>query len=68
MLGHCGTGAHAKLLRDSLDDSQNRNSSGVDGMLAGYIMLQPKQGWDYLKSILSNPKRDFLFDMPHYDD
>jgi hypothetical protein len=60
MLGHCGTSAHAKLLRDSLDDSQNRYSSGVDGMLAGYIMLEPKQGWEYLKSILSDPKRDFL--------
>jgi hypothetical protein len=60
MLGHCGTAAHAKLLRETLDDSQNRYSSGVDGMLAGYVLLEPKEGWAYLKSILKDEKRDFL--------
>jgi hypothetical protein len=60
MLGHCGTAEHAKLLRALLDDSNNRYSSGVDGMLAGYILLQPQEGVAYLKSILGDDKKDFL--------
>jgi hypothetical protein len=60
MLGHCGTAEHAKLLRELLDNSQNRYSSGVDGMLAGYILLKPGEGFSYLKSILGDNKRDFL--------
>ena len=48
------------LLRQLLDDSQNRYSSGVDGMLAGYILLKPVDGIVYLKSILADEKRDFL--------
>jgi hypothetical protein len=60
MLGHCGTAEHAKILRESLDDTQNRYSSGVDGMLAGYVLLQPKEGWEYLRSILGDDKKDFL--------
>src|SRR5436305_13221191 len=60
MLGRCGTAAQAKLFRSVLDDSEKRYSSGVDGMLTGYIMLDPKDGWAYLTSILRDPKRDFL--------
>jgi hypothetical protein len=60
MLGHCGTAEHAKLLRELLNDSQNRYSSGVDGMLAGYILLKPEDGFSYLKSLLGDDKRDFL--------
>lgn len=61
LLGHCGQAKHADLLRKMLDDPQKRVTSGVDGMLAGYIMLKPKEGWDYLLSIVKNPKKDFLF-------
>ena len=38
LLGHCGTAKHADVLRKMLDDPQKRVTSGVDGMLAGYIM------------------------------
>ncbi len=66
MLGHCGTAEHAALLREMLDDPKKQASSGIDGLLAGYIMLQPKEGWAYLRNILENSKengqpREFLY-------
>ena len=60
MLGHCGNEKHAALLRTMLDDQQKQPASGVDGMLAGYVMLKPKEGWDYLKGILKDPHKKFL--------
>lgn len=60
MLGHCGTPEHAKVLRKLLDESQHRSASGIDGLLAGYIMLRPSEGWEYLRTILTDDKRDFL--------
>ncbi len=59
MLGHCGKTEHAKLLRSMLDDPEKRLVTGSDGILAGYIMLQPKEGWDYVRSILKDDKKEF---------
>jgi hypothetical protein len=60
MLGHCGNAKHAELLKKLLDDAQKQSSTGVDGMLAGYVMLQPKEGWAYLQNILKDPKKEFM--------
>jgi len=35
-------------------------STGVDGVLAGYTMLQPKAGWDYTQAILKDPSKEFM--------
>jgi hypothetical protein len=59
MLGHCGTADHAKVLRTLLDDPQRRFTSGMDGMLAGYVLLQPKEGWSYVAGIMKDDKLDF---------
>jgi hypothetical protein len=59
MLGHCGKAEHAELLRGLLDNPQKRVSSGVDGILAGYVMLEPKEGFDYVRGILKDPSKDF---------
>jgi hypothetical protein len=61
LLGHCGTAAHATLLRELLDDPKRQVGSGIDGMLAGYIMLQPKEGWEYTKAILGDKSKEFLY-------
>jgi len=60
MLGHCGSARHADLLRKLLDDPEKRANSGVDGMLAGYTMLKPKEGWSYIYSILKDPSKEFM--------
>jgi hypothetical protein len=60
MLGHCGTRKDAEVLRKMLDDPQKRLASGVDGVLAGYVMLQPKEGWSHLRDVLKDPKKEFM--------
>ena len=60
MLGHCGNSKHADLLRKMLDDPQKRMNSGIDGILAGYVMLKPKEGWAYTRQILSDPSKEFM--------
>jgi hypothetical protein len=60
MLGHCGRDQDAALLRSLLDDPAKRLTSGVDGVLAGYTMLRPKEGWAYARAILKDPKKEFL--------
>ena len=60
MLAHCGTAKHGELLRKMLEDPQKRVSTGVDGVLAGYTMLQPKEGWEYTRSILKDPAKEFM--------
>jgi hypothetical protein len=60
MLGHCGKPEHAELLRNMLDDPAKRLGSGVDGMLAGYVMLKSKEGWAYTRDILKDAKKEFM--------
>jgi len=59
LLGHCGKPEDAKALRELLDSPDNAFSSGLDGMIAGYILLAPKEGWDYLMGLVNNPKKEF---------
>ncbi len=59
LLGHCGGEKHAKVLRTLLDDPNRRLTAGVDGILAGYILLQPKDGWEHLRAILKDSSKDF---------
>ncbi len=59
MFGHCGKADDAGAIQALLDDPKNAFSSGLDGLFACYILLKPKEGWDYLKTILSDPKKDF---------
>ena len=59
ILGHCGKATEAKAIRDLLDDKDRSYSSGLDGMVTGYIMLNPKEGWDYLLKLIKDPTKDF---------
>jgi len=61
LLGHCGAAKDADLLRKLLDDPKKRLASGVDGVLAGYVLLKPKEGFDYVLNIVKDPKKDFLY-------
>jgi hypothetical protein len=60
LLGHCGKEEHAKLLRSMIDDPEKRKGSGIDGLLAAYVMLEPKEGWNYLTNLLKNGNEEFL--------
>jgi hypothetical protein len=60
LLGHCGKEEHAKLLRSMIDDPEKRKGSGIDGLLAAYLMLEPKEGWTYLTNLLKDANQEFL--------
>ncbi len=61
LLGFCGNAKeHGALLRSLLDDPKKKFSSGIDGMLAGYVMLDPKEGWKYVCGLLADEKQEFL--------
>jgi len=59
LLGHCGKQDDAKAIRALLDDPMRSYTSGLDGVLAGYVMLDKQAGWDYLLGVVGNPKKDF---------
>ncbi len=59
LLGHCGKPEDAKALRELLDDPKRSYTSGLDGVVAGYVMLDPKAGWEYLLGIIGDAKKDF---------
>lgn len=59
LLGHCGKAEDAKELKALLDDKDRAYTSGLDGVLAGYVLLDAKAGWDHLHALIGNPKKDF---------
>jgi hypothetical protein len=59
LLGHAGKPEHAAVLRAMLDDPEKRTVSGIDGILAGYTLLKPQEGWEYTLSILKDSSREF---------
>jgi len=61
ILGVCGKKKDAAVLRAMLNDPDRRAGIGVDGILAAYTLLDPKEGWKYLKTALTDPKEEFMF-------
>lgn len=59
LLGHCGKTEDAKGIRALLDDKERSYTSGLDGILTGYVMLDPKAGWEYLVGIITDKDKDF---------
>jgi hypothetical protein len=65
LLGLCGKAEHGKLLREMLDDAKVRKSSGIDGVLVGYALIEHREGKKseplaYFRKTLENPKEEFL--------
>jgi hypothetical protein len=61
MLGHCGKPKDAAVLEGLLADPDRRAASGVDGILAGYVMLDAKGGWKYVQGVLRDTRHEFMF-------
>ncbi len=59
MAGHTGSAEDAKTLRAIIDDPNRQYSSGLDGLICGYIMLDKKAGWEYLTKLLKDNSKDF---------
>lgn len=58
-IGHCGKPEDAKAIRAMLDSPDRQFNSGLDGVIAAYILLDPKAGWDYLTNLLGDSKQEF---------
>jgi len=59
LLGHCGKPEDAKAIRALLDDKERSYTSGLDGVLAAYTLLDPKAGWEYVLGLINDPEKDF---------
>ncbi|OWK42351.1 hypothetical protein FRUB_04429 [Fimbriiglobus ruber] len=60
MLGHCGKKSDVKTIRTLLEGPKDRiYSSGLEGLMAAYILLDKQPGWDYLMGILKDANQEF---------
>jgi hypothetical protein len=57
LLGACGKPADADYLRKLLDSKEERYRSAADGLLAGYIQLEPRKGWELTHAILADGRK-----------
>jgi hypothetical protein len=58
LLGHCGTKEHGDLLRNMIEDPK-KVGSGIDGLMAGYLLIAKGAGLEYLKGILKDERQPF---------
>src|SRR5262249_16744308 len=59
LLGACGTKDDAALLESLLRENSERTTKAFDGILAGYIHLRPKEGWELAMATLKDDKKSF---------
>lgn len=59
MLGLCGNKEDSQLFQSVLDDPDKNLVSGVDGILAGYILVDQDHGWAYTKKLIGSTDKDF---------
>lgn len=60
LLGHCGNkSTDVSLFQELLADEQRAQLSGMDGILAGYVLLDPEAGWRHLEQLLANTNLEF---------
>jgi len=59
LLGGCGDQHDAKSLRALLEPPSHNLARAMDGVLAGYIQLQPKEGWSLAYKMLGDRKQQF---------
>jgi hypothetical protein len=60
LLGHCGKPEQVEPLISLIDDPKTRSITGLDGLLAGLVMLDRNKGLKYVADIIANPKEEFL--------
>jgi hypothetical protein len=55
LLGNCGDESDARLLRSLLEtEAKAKDPRRFDGLLTGYVLLQPKEGWAYVGQLLGD--------------
>jgi hypothetical protein len=59
LLGSCGNSDDARYLRSLLEPPHPKLTRALDGILAGYIQLEPKEGWAIAHRLLADRKQQF---------
>jgi hypothetical protein len=59
LLGACGGGEDATVLRGMLQKPSETSLKAYDGLLGGYIQLKPEEGWRMALDILRDSAKDF---------
>ena len=61
LLGNCGTPDDAVFLGKMLKQTPvpERVSAAFGGLLAGYVLLDPKGGWAFAAAVLAEPEGDY---------
>lgn len=62
LLGACGGDKEATLLRSMLDKPSEKAREAIDGVLAGYIQLRPREGWQLASDLLQDTKERSIID------
>jgi hypothetical protein len=60
LLGATGTPADADLLQPMLQKPDDRSGKAIEGILAGYMLRKPKEGWTWAFAALGDPRQSFL--------
>jgi hypothetical protein len=61
LLGNCGGDEDARLLRGLVERfMKEENPPQVDGLLTGYTLLRPREGWEYVRALMKDSKPPFL--------
>jgi hypothetical protein len=59
LLGVVGTEKDAEFLKGLIDRPTERNVNALDGLLAGYVQLRGRAGWDVVVALLADSKRTY---------
>lgn len=60
LLSAAGDSADARLLRTLIAQPDKRIRTALDGLLAGYIQLNPRDGWDLAIRMVQDPRTPLL--------
>jgi hypothetical protein len=60
LLGCCGNDSDADLLLLRIKADTEQTRSALRGLIAGYVELRPKAGWELAARIVNDPKCNFL--------
>jgi hypothetical protein len=60
LLGLCGGARHTAVFTELLQEPlADRAKANLGGILAGYVLLEPKAGWQATRAVLADDKRAF---------
>jgi hypothetical protein len=57
LLGACGRADDGRFLHGLLQDTTERYANAYDGILAGFMHLRPREGWDLALEVLGDSRK-----------